>query len=208
MLLPAAFQENSSLFNGILWVYTSEGRWRDMPEKYGKFQTGRGRARRLRSEGLWEAFVAKAKQFGYFLPEDMDDNEHRDYDGMTLRDEGGAGQQGWPGAQVRETLQGLARRSLLLRILKPHPEIEEVEGWLEKYIEGYWKTSARNSQGLLETSMEEEAFSVFLDPSTNQINVVEPHQVTEPTMVVYIHYRTAYMIAGRSETYSILPIGR
>ena len=104
------------------------------------------------------------------------------------------------GAHLREMLQRSTSRSVHLRLLKPHPEIEEVEGWLEKYVEGFWADSARNNQGLVEAAVEEEAFVVFLDPSTNQIHVVEPHQVAAPTVVVHIHYRTAYMIAGRSET--------
>lgn len=104
------------------------------------------------------------------------------------------------GGQLREMLERSTSRSVLLRLLKPHPEIEEMEGWLEKYATGHLKTSARNDQGLLEEAVKEEAFCIFLDPVTNKINIVDPHQVTGPTVVVYIHYLTAYRIAGRSET--------
>ena len=65
MLLPEAFQENRMLFNGILWIFTLENRWRDMPAKYGKFNTARNRVQRLRSQGLWELFISRAQQFGY-----------------------------------------------------------------------------------------------------------------------------------------------
>lgn len=98
-LIPEAFQENRGLFNGILWVFTTENPWREMPEEYGKSSTARSRVTRMRKEGFWDPFLHKAKQFGYapLLSEYIDDNANPDDDEEVLRDGDGAGQQGWPG---------------------------------------------------------------------------------------------------------------
>ena len=45
--------------------YTNKNRWRGMPPKYGKYNTGRNRAQRLRDQGLWNRFMEQAKEFGY-----------------------------------------------------------------------------------------------------------------------------------------------
>ncbi len=64
------------------------------------------------------------------------------------------------------------------------------DDWLPAYVEGRLKAGA----------VEEDAFTVFLDPQTNRLNVVEPFQVQEPTATFYIEEATAWVIAGRGET--------
>ncbi len=64
-LLPEEMRGERARFNGILWVFTTENRWRDMPTKYGKFNTARSRVQRLRNQRLWEPLISKAQQFGY-----------------------------------------------------------------------------------------------------------------------------------------------
>ena len=66
-LLPEEMRCERARFNGILWIFTTENRWRDMPTKYGKFNTARNRVQRLRNQRLWEPLISKAQQFGYAL---------------------------------------------------------------------------------------------------------------------------------------------
>ena len=40
--------------NGILWILSSGAPWRDVPERYGKFQTLHRRHLRWRADGTWE----------------------------------------------------------------------------------------------------------------------------------------------------------
>ncbi|MFQ6027353.1 MAG: hypothetical protein ACE5Q6_07660 [Dehalococcoidia bacterium] len=65
-----------------------------------------------------------------------------------------------------------------------------VTHWLRKHVEGKLKPGA----------VEEDAFTVFLDAATNQINIVEPWQVTEPTVTFYIWERVAWQVAARAHT--------
>ena len=40
--------------NGILWILCSGAAWRDLPERYGKFQTVHRRHTTWRRDGTWE----------------------------------------------------------------------------------------------------------------------------------------------------------
>ena len=64
-LLPEKMHGERARFNGILWVFTTRNRWRDMPEKFGKYNTARNRAQRLRDQGFWHMFMEQAKEFGF-----------------------------------------------------------------------------------------------------------------------------------------------
>ena len=64
-LLPEEMRGERARFDGILWIFTTENRWRDMPTKYGKFNMARNRVQRLRNQRLWEPLISKAQQFGY-----------------------------------------------------------------------------------------------------------------------------------------------
>jgi transposase len=44
--------------NGILWVLSSGAPWRDLPERYGPFQTVHRRHLRWRRDGTWERVLA------------------------------------------------------------------------------------------------------------------------------------------------------
>lgn len=60
--------EHRQVVNGILWVLRTGAPWRDMPERYGKWQTVYSRFRRWREAGIWDrllaAVQAKADQRG------------------------------------------------------------------------------------------------------------------------------------------------
>jgi transposase len=46
------------IMNGILWVLRTGAPWRDMPERYGKWQTVYSRFRRWREAGVWDRVLA------------------------------------------------------------------------------------------------------------------------------------------------------
>ena len=105
--------------------------------------------------------------------------------GTTLANKHGLGQ------RVRQKFQQAARRSVQISVVTPLPEVERVvEFWLRKHVEGRLKPGA----------VSESTFTVFLDPSTNQINIVEPWQVREPTVIFYIDEKVAWQVAARSHT--------
>jgi len=83
-------------------------------------------------------------------------------------------------------------------MLRPDPEIaNNVRGWLKLYVEagrgqgsGQWKPE----------SVEEEAFCVYLDPTSAQIQIVDSWQVKDPTVTFYIEEQAAQIVAARTET--------
>jgi transposase len=64
-LLPRRFgrggewADHRRVLNGILWVLFSGAPWRDLPERYGPFQTAHGRLTKFRKSGLWGRLLAK-----------------------------------------------------------------------------------------------------------------------------------------------------
>jgi transposase len=51
------WRDHRQVLNGILWVLFSGAAWRDMPERYGPWQTGYDRFVRWRREGMWERIL-------------------------------------------------------------------------------------------------------------------------------------------------------
>jgi transposase len=49
--------EHRSVVNGILWILCSGAAWRDLPERYGKFQTVHCRHLNWRREDTWECVL-------------------------------------------------------------------------------------------------------------------------------------------------------
>lgn len=61
-LLPAQkrggkWADHRTLLNGIFWVLNSGAQWRDMPERYGHWETVYGRYRRWTREGLFDKIL-------------------------------------------------------------------------------------------------------------------------------------------------------
>lgn len=59
-------KSNRMIINGILWVAKSGAAWRDLPERYGPWQTVYSRFRKWSEEGVFEAvFVALGMDADY-----------------------------------------------------------------------------------------------------------------------------------------------
>lgn len=51
--------EHLTVLNGMCWVLNAGVQWRDMPERYGKWETVYGRYRRWTCEGLFDRILAR-----------------------------------------------------------------------------------------------------------------------------------------------------
>jgi len=71
-------EDNRNIINGILWRLRTGAPWRDVPEKYGKWNSIYRRFRRWSTCGVWES-VATA------LAETMAESGHYDIDSTTVR---------------------------------------------------------------------------------------------------------------------------
>jgi len=47
------YEDHRTVINGILWILRTGAPWRDLPERYGAWQTVSGRFYRWRHQGLW-----------------------------------------------------------------------------------------------------------------------------------------------------------
>jgi transposase len=54
--------EHRSVINGILWILKTGAPWRDLPERYGKWQTVASRFYRWQQSGVWERVFAQLQQ--------------------------------------------------------------------------------------------------------------------------------------------------
>jgi transposase len=52
------WKDHRRVVNGILWVLCSGAAWRDLPGRYGPFQTAHRRHLRWRRDGTWERVLA------------------------------------------------------------------------------------------------------------------------------------------------------
>ena len=71
-------EQNRSIINGILWRLRCGTPWRDVPPKYGNWNTIYRRFRRWNDDGVWEAVAVQ-------LAEAMADSGHDSGDSTTLR---------------------------------------------------------------------------------------------------------------------------
>jgi len=51
--------DHRTVLNGIFWVLNSGAQWRDMPERYGRWETVYGRYRRWVREGLFDRILER-----------------------------------------------------------------------------------------------------------------------------------------------------
>lgn len=55
-------QDHRTTINGILWIDRTGAPWRDLPERYGSWQTVAGRFYRWRRTGVWSQILAQLQQ--------------------------------------------------------------------------------------------------------------------------------------------------
>ena len=55
-------KEHSTTINGILWILRTGAPWRDLPERYGEWQTVAGRFYRWRRSGIWQKILQSLQQ--------------------------------------------------------------------------------------------------------------------------------------------------
>ena len=51
-------KDHRTVLNGILWVLRTGAPWRDLPERYGPWQTVYSRFRRWREAGVWDRVLS------------------------------------------------------------------------------------------------------------------------------------------------------
>lgn len=68
-LLPAARprigrpnHDHRTILNGVLWRLRTGAPWRDLPERYGKWQTVYSRFRRWREAGIWDRVLRRLQE--------------------------------------------------------------------------------------------------------------------------------------------------
>ena len=52
-------RDHRTIINGILWVLRTGAPWRDLPERYGPWQTVASRFYRWRKAGIWDRVLAE-----------------------------------------------------------------------------------------------------------------------------------------------------
>jgi transposase len=77
-------EQNRSIINGILWRLRCGAPWRDVPPKYGRWNTIYRRFRRLSEAGVWETVAVT-------LAEIMADSRHYSIDSTHVSAAGGKG---------------------------------------------------------------------------------------------------------------------
>lgn len=76
-------------------------------------------------------------------------------------------------------------------IVRPLPEIaRDVPDWLRLHVEGKFKDGA----------VSEETFSMFMEPTSDQITVTDSWRVPSHTVILYIEEETCWALAARMET--------
>ncbi len=67
------WNDHRAVLNGMFWILNSGAQWRDMPERYGKWQTVYDRYRRWTREGLFDRMLHR-------LHLELDDDGRIDWD--------------------------------------------------------------------------------------------------------------------------------
>lgn len=58
------FKDHRQVINGILWIIRTGAPWRDMPERYGPYQTCYDRFLRWQKNGVWQQILTAIQQQG------------------------------------------------------------------------------------------------------------------------------------------------
>ncbi len=55
-------EDHRRILNGILWILRTGAPWRDLPERYGPWQTVYSRFYRWQKAGIWDRIFAKVQE--------------------------------------------------------------------------------------------------------------------------------------------------
>lgn len=105
--------DNRTYVNGMLWVLRTGAAWRDLPEKYGKWNSVYRRHLRWRDLGVWEAVLAA-------LSDSLEDNSSYSMDSTIVR--GHAQAAGAKGGLKKKPLVVRGEASPVKFILLPMPK--------------------------------------------------------------------------------------
>jgi transposase len=56
--------DHRTILNGMVWILRTGAPWRDLPERYGKWQTVASRFYRWQKQGIWQQVFAQLQQMG------------------------------------------------------------------------------------------------------------------------------------------------
>jgi transposase len=56
--------DHRQILNGILWILRTGAPWRDLPERYGPWETVSGRFYHWQKTGVWDRLLAQVQQQG------------------------------------------------------------------------------------------------------------------------------------------------
>ena len=107
-------EDNRNIINGVLWRLRTGAPWRDVPEKYGNWNSIYRRFRRWSACGVWES-VATA------LAETMAESGHYNIDSTTVRAHVSAA--GGKGGLINELLAARGAGSPVKFIVSVMPEV-------------------------------------------------------------------------------------
>ena len=100
--------------NGILWRLRTGAPWRDVPERYGRWNSIARCFRRWSAAGIWEAVATT-------LAEAMADNRHHSIDSTTVR--GHVSAAGGKGGPAHKLLAGRGAGSPVKFIVSAMPKV-------------------------------------------------------------------------------------
>lgn len=75
--------DHRTLLNGMIWILRTGAPWRDLPDRYGKWQTVYSRFRRWRDAGVWDRILAALQRAAAF--DDTLDGSLAMIDGSSIR---------------------------------------------------------------------------------------------------------------------------
>lgn len=55
-------KDHRTIINGMLWINKTGAPWRDLPERYGPWQTVATRFYRWTKQGIWDKILAEVQQ--------------------------------------------------------------------------------------------------------------------------------------------------
>ena len=95
------------------------------------------------------------------------------------------------GEKVRQRFPLAVQRNVELKICTPIPEVaKHVDDWFRLHCDGRLKSGA----------VQEDAFCIYLDPTSNEMHVADTWQVKNKTATIFIEERTCWVLAMRTET--------